>query len=81
MITWHLESGCVGCPQGCINCGRKIPMPVLDDLICDQCGKDTYQIWDADEGHLCEDCMDAEKLNTSDYRRITEDNFTEFIAD
>lgn len=27
---------CVGCPQGCISCGRNIPHKVVE---CDTCGK------------------------------------------
>lgn len=55
------ENDCVGCPQGCIHCGRQYDYPIWT---CDKCGKETY---DGDEiyvdylkdgSHYCEDCCD-----------------------
>lgn len=46
------ENLCVGCPQGCISCGRK-HVPVI---YCDECGAEIEEGDIYDEYHLCEDC-------------------------
>ena len=53
------EDECVGCPQGCINCGRKrVPR-----YYCDRCGEEIYDD-DVDTHasyHLCEKCRGDEE--------------------
>ena len=52
------ENDCVGCPMGCINCGRKH----TPYHYCDNCGE---YIDETDKGYsedgkneLCDDCLD-----------------------
>lgn len=54
MITY--EDQCVGCPQGCINCGRK-RVPVM---ICDKCKEEQEDLYYVGNEQLCADCaLDA----------------------
>ena len=49
------ENDCVGCPQGCINCGRK-HTPYFS---CDIC-KDDFEpeeLYDVDDEMICADCL------------------------
>ena len=53
------EDLCVGCPQGCIHCGRK-RVPVY---YCDKCGEeicDDTVYTDENYDHLCEYCLKEE---------------------
>ena len=38
-MSHYRESDCVGCPQGCIRCGREIDYDVWE---CDECGESTF---------------------------------------
>lgn len=57
----EIENDCVGCPQGCINCGRKHSRY----FYCDDCGDcvepDKLYIYDGEE--LCESCL-VERFKT-----------------
>lgn len=44
---------CVGCPQGCINCGRKH----VEVRVCDWCGVVDELFYNVDEEDVCEDCL------------------------
>lgn len=50
MITY--ENRCVGCPQGCINCGAKNAM----FRWCDRCGQLTEN-----NDEICDDCRRKEE--------------------
>lgn len=60
MSRWK-ENDCVGCPQGCINCGRKNDYYVFE---CDRCGDQTTDsekfIHDGDSDY-CRDCWEDVK--------------------
>ena len=47
------ENLCVGCPQGCINCGNK-HAPVL---VCDDCGDEDVELYEFEGKQLCEYCV------------------------
>lgn len=48
------ENDCVGCPQGCINCGRKDVIY----LICDDCGDYADDLYYGDDGgQYCKHCL------------------------
>ena len=47
------ENECVGCPQGCINCGRKH----VAVWVCDECGCEADELWEYEEQQLCQDCL------------------------
>lgn len=47
------ENECVGCPQGCIHCGRD----KTQHLYCDKCGADCEELYVFDGEELCEDCL------------------------
>ena len=54
----HTENDCVGCPQGCIHCGRNVDYEVIE---CDECGKTIMSEDDlAKEGgkDYCHECYD-----------------------
>ncbi len=46
------EDQCVGCPQGCINCGRK-RTPIM---ICDDCGEEVEDLYEVGNQQLCGEC-------------------------
>lgn len=63
-----IENFCVGCPQGCINCGRKKDVLVIT---CDWCGDDIYYPEDAEDvngNDVCHKC----------YERFENDELDEF---
>ena len=51
------ESYCVGCPQGCIRCGRD----KVTHYKCDSCDADNIDgetiIYKCEDGHFCAKCM------------------------
>lgn len=55
------ENDCVGCPQGCIHCGRKHS----PHIYCDICGGElSYQDSDASldkDYHVCDECKSEEE--------------------
>jgi hypothetical protein len=57
------ENHCVGCPQGCINCGRKH----AEVYKCDSCG--SYAEYRFEGEDLCEDC--AEDVLVDKFRELT----------
>ena len=55
MVKVEYENDCVGCPQGCINCGRKHSRYVY--LICDKCGDEVDALYKLDGEELCSSCV------------------------
>ena len=51
------ENYCVGCPQGCINCGRKNDVLIIS---CDKCGAEDKPVYEYDGKELCIDCITAD---------------------
>lgn len=52
----RIEDECVGCPQGCINCGRRH----VTRLYCDECETEVSEPSDLrwfDGKQLCEKCI------------------------
>ena len=50
----RFENQCVGCPQGCIDCGRK-HTPVFE---CDDCGDEVSALYYGnDMGQYCKSCL------------------------
>lgn len=49
------ENDCVGCPQGCIHCGRD----KTQHLYCDKCDEDVEELYKVDGEELCEECLKA----------------------
>lgn len=73
MIKIKYEDYCVGCPQGCINCGRShTPVPYF---FCDRCKFEVEQLYKSDETgeELCFDCL------MEDYNIINEDNYGDYV--
>ena len=56
MIKWEEEDNCVGCPQGCIQCGRK-HQPVCV-RICDNCGEEVEHLYKYDGEEWCMYCIE-----------------------
>ena len=56
------ENDCVGCPQGCIHCGRERSYYVW---YCDECGKVTYKqddfIHTEDGKDYCHSCYERSR--------------------
>lgn len=50
-----IENDCVGCPQGCINCGRKH----TPHWYCDRCDAevDEGELYKVDGEQICEECL------------------------
>ena len=58
------ENDCVGCPQGCINCGRRS----VQHLYCDKCDEeyDAEDLYDVDGEMLCIDCIKMQYRTIAD---------------
>lgn len=65
------ENDCVGCPQGCINCGRKH----VAYWVCDKCGEEAEKLWKYEGEELCQDCLleTIPKAEESDHREEEDD--------
>lgn len=50
----EVRNDCVGCPQGCINCGRKYDYKVL---VCDNCNSEEEELYDYEGEQLCAECV------------------------
>lgn len=48
------ENECVGCPQGCIYCGRNIPTP---HLYCDECDAAVDTLYEYAGEQFCAKCF------------------------
>lgn len=60
----YKDYDCVGCPQGCINCGRKNGYWVY---VCDMCGEESSEedfLMEVFDKELCMNCID--KLSGED---------------
>jgi hypothetical protein len=59
----RVENDCVGCPQGCINCGRKY----VEHFYCDKCGEEDtlYESYNGEQ--LCKECLIDVILSSGDY--------------
>ena len=51
-----VENNCVGCPQGCIGCGRNHQEVVK----CDSVNCEEYATYTTENGDYCDDCLQAE---------------------
>lgn len=68
MIRLKTENNCVGCPQGCINCGRG-KHEALDALVCDYCGNEVDALYKYDGDQVCASCL------CGDFEKIDEGNW------
>lgn len=69
-IIYEKDNDCVGCPQGCVNCGRgsyKNPIAIE----CEKCGEKCDEIYRTSDGDYCQDCL------TEVFKKVT----VEDIAD
>lgn len=58
------ENNCVGCPQGCIHCGRELDEIIL---ICDSCYEQVDELYICDGKQLCSKCaLDTHEKITAD---------------
>lgn len=66
------ENDCVGCPQGCINCGRKS----VPHWYCDRCEAevDEWELWKYEGEELCEECL-KEAVPKVDYTDHENDDY------
>lgn len=58
MVHEGVSNECVGCPQGCVNCGAKHVK--YYEFECDECGdraEDLVLYQDEDGTQLCLDCL------------------------
>lgn len=52
-MGFRIEDNCVGCPMGCINCGRRHQHVYY----CDRCNTENEPLYEADNGdEVCWDC-------------------------
>ena len=65
-----IENDCVGCPQGCINCGRKR----VPHWYCDRCEAevDEGELWKVDGEQICEECLKEM------YPKVTDDDADDY---
>lgn len=54
-----IECDCVGCPQGCIQCGRKHPYTLYTCDLCGDSSRDDDFLEDYGDKEVCRDCFEA----------------------
>ena len=54
-MGYEIENNCVGCPQGCIHCGRDRQ----EVWFCDECGDYTEELYEYEGKELCWACYKA----------------------
>ena len=57
-MSRYKDNLCVGCPQGCISCGRNRDYEIVE---CDICGKtitDEYDFHEHEGKDYCDKCYD-----------------------
>lgn len=55
-IKYDIDNDCVGCPQGCIHCGRgDYRYPVA--IECDICLQDCEEVYQTEDENVCKDCL------------------------
>lgn len=74
MIEVEIENDCVGCPQGCINCGRRYARYAY--FACDRCKNEVEELYyEKDTGdQLCIDCV------MEQYEKINDLNYDKYIS-
>lgn len=55
MVEFEKGESCVGCPQGCIDCGRKHSS--VPHMYCDDCNQEFETLYKYDGNQLCKDCL------------------------
>lgn len=50
----YMQNDCVGCPQGCISCGRRRDYLVIE---CDECGIWNEVMYEYEGKDYCESCL------------------------
>ena len=65
-ILVDYENDCVGCPQGCVNCGRNHDYPVYE-YECDECKDADYELelFKYKGKELCKYCLAKEWLKSA----------------
>lgn len=56
-MSRYMTNDCVGCPQGCIHCGRDINYYIYE---CDVCGEQMYEdeVYFENNQHFCKKCWE-----------------------
>ena len=67
------ENNCVGCPQGCVHCGRDKQGRFAVE--CDVCGEEVDKAYLIDGEMVCADCLD------SVVDVVTEDNAIDYFKE
>lgn len=82
-MAYTVENACVGCPQGCIHCGRDQDRLVVT---CDICGEniefsDFSDIRKLDDNEVCDECFGVfeDALATLEQSMDTLDAFGKLI--
>lgn len=77
----RFENECVGCPphMGCM--GSACPYSHVPYLTCDKCEDEVEELYDTNEGQLCEECVRKmyDDLEVEEFRIIDVDNATDFV--
>lgn len=74
----YIENDCVGCPQGCINCGRNKNYEVIE---CDRCGNSEETMYEYETQELCEDCLFEVWLSNNEADLLKWEGGADFLED
>ena len=58
-MTRYVESDCVGCPHGCVNCGRNRDYIEYECDICHETPTDDRFLENVDGKEMCSSCIEA----------------------
>lgn len=59
------QNYCVGCPQGCVHCGREKDV-ITNTLLCDKCGDVSTKLYVFNDKEYCNYCLLKQVIEQSE---------------
>ena len=72
-IKYETDNDCVGCPQGCVHCGRGKYLYAVA-IVCENCDSEEEELYKTDDGWFCLECL-------RECKKVTVDKINNNMAD